>query len=172
MQAFFMRGTHNVWSMLDVSKHLSNSFYSKEQWEGSDTDGLERHFLPYAFEGAVREKQHAVHNSKNLTRALFREFLQSHNLVSKILFSWSEEQGEVWKGTAHRISAICINLVLIFFTGEKLSKQQLHNSNIIKKLRAKEKERENTNTKQNKKIKDLEEELQCLKQVRYLCGVF
>ncbi|XP_064013128.1 TATA element modulatory factor [Pogoniulus pusillus] len=49
--------------------------------------------------------------------------------------------------------------------GEKLSKQQLHNSNIIKKLRAKEKERENTNTKQNKKIKDLEEELQCLKQV-------
>ncbi|NXX49521.1 TMF1 factor, partial [Tricholaema leucomelas] len=49
--------------------------------------------------------------------------------------------------------------------GEKLSKQQLHNSNIIKKLRAKEKERENTNTKLNKKIKDLEEELQCLKQV-------
>ncbi|XP_075369833.1 TATA element modulatory factor isoform X2 [Mycteria americana] len=49
--------------------------------------------------------------------------------------------------------------------GEKLSKQQLHNSNIIKKLRAKEKERENTNTKQNKKIKELEEELQHLKQV-------
>ncbi|NXO04064.1 TMF1 factor, partial [Rhinopomastus cyanomelas] len=49
--------------------------------------------------------------------------------------------------------------------GEKLSKQQLHNSNIIKKLRAKDKERENTNTKQNKKIKELEEELQHLKQV-------
>uniref|UniRef100_A0A8B9PXY8 TATA element modulatory factor 1 n=1 Tax=Apteryx owenii TaxID=8824 RepID=A0A8B9PXY8_APTOW len=49
--------------------------------------------------------------------------------------------------------------------GEKLSKQQLHNSNIIKKLRAKEKERENTNTKQNKKIKEMEEELQHLKQV-------
>ncbi|XP_058022796.1 TATA element modulatory factor [Ahaetulla prasina] len=49
--------------------------------------------------------------------------------------------------------------------GEKLSKQQLQNSNIIKKLRAKEKERENTNTKQNKKIKELEEELQHLKQV-------
>ncbi|NWI61325.1 TMF1 factor, partial [Calyptomena viridis] len=49
--------------------------------------------------------------------------------------------------------------------GEKLSKQQLHNSNIIKKLRAKEKERENINTKQNKKIKELEEELQHLKQV-------
>ncbi|NWT53660.1 TMF1 factor, partial [Erythrocercus mccallii] len=49
--------------------------------------------------------------------------------------------------------------------GEKLSKQQLHNSNIIKKLRAKEKERENINTKQNKKIKELDEELQHLKQV-------
>ncbi|NXF91573.1 TMF1 factor, partial [Eubucco bourcierii] len=49
--------------------------------------------------------------------------------------------------------------------GEKLSKQQLHNSNIIKKLRAKEKERENTNTQQNKKIKELEEELKHLKQV-------
>ncbi|XP_019360328.1 PREDICTED: TATA element modulatory factor [Gavialis gangeticus] len=49
--------------------------------------------------------------------------------------------------------------------GEKLSKQQLQNSNIIKKLRAKEKERENTNAKQNKKIKELEEELQLLKQV-------
>ncbi|XP_062441468.1 TATA element modulatory factor [Rhea pennata] len=49
--------------------------------------------------------------------------------------------------------------------GEKLSKQQLHNSNIIKKLRAKEKERENTNTRQNKKIKELEEELQHLRQV-------
>ncbi|NXO39091.1 TMF1 factor, partial [Locustella ochotensis] len=49
--------------------------------------------------------------------------------------------------------------------GEKLSKQQLHNSNIIKKLRAKEKERENINTKQNKKLKEMEEELQHLKQV-------
>ncbi|NXY49375.1 TMF1 factor, partial [Ceuthmochares aereus] len=49
--------------------------------------------------------------------------------------------------------------------GEKLSKQQLHNSNIIKKLRAKEKERDNINTKQNKKINELEEELQHLKQV-------
>ncbi|OXB68113.1 hypothetical protein ASZ78_014574 [Callipepla squamata] len=49
--------------------------------------------------------------------------------------------------------------------GEKLSKQQLHNSNTIKKLRAKEKERENLNTKQNKKIKELEDELQHLKQV-------
>ncbi|XP_048171224.1 TATA element modulatory factor [Corvus hawaiiensis] len=49
--------------------------------------------------------------------------------------------------------------------GEKLSKQQLHNSNIIKKLRAKEKERENINTKQSKKIKEFEEELQHLKQV-------
>ncbi|KAH0630260.1 hypothetical protein JD844_013077 [Phrynosoma platyrhinos] len=49
--------------------------------------------------------------------------------------------------------------------GEKLSKQQLQSSNIIKKLRAKEKERENINTKQNKKIKELEDELQHLKQV-------
>ncbi|XP_060127007.1 TATA element modulatory factor [Zootoca vivipara] len=49
--------------------------------------------------------------------------------------------------------------------GEKLSKQQLQNSNIIKKLRAKEKEREKMNTKQSKKITELEEELQHLKQV-------
>ncbi|XP_053147105.1 TATA element modulatory factor isoform X1 [Hemicordylus capensis] len=49
--------------------------------------------------------------------------------------------------------------------GEKLSKQQLQNSNIIKKLRAKDKEKENVNTKQSKKIKELEEELQHLKQV-------
>lgn len=50
-------------------------------------------------------------------------------------------------------------------TGEKLSKQQLHNSNIIKKLRSKEKEHENTINKQTKKIRELEEELQLLKQV-------
>ncbi|NXE93482.1 TMF1 factor, partial [Menura novaehollandiae] len=56
--------------------------------------------------------------------------------------------------------------------GEKLSKQQLHNSNIIKKLRAKEKERESINTKQSKKIKELEEELQHLKQARYLLIFF
>uniref|UniRef100_A0A6I8PR06 TATA element modulatory factor 1 n=1 Tax=Ornithorhynchus anatinus TaxID=9258 RepID=A0A6I8PR06_ORNAN len=49
--------------------------------------------------------------------------------------------------------------------GEKLSKQQLHNSNIIKKLRAKEKENENINAKQSKKKRELEEELQHLKQV-------
>ncbi|XP_075430400.1 TATA element modulatory factor isoform X1 [Ascaphus truei] len=48
--------------------------------------------------------------------------------------------------------------------GEKLSKQQLHNSNIIKKLRVKEKEHENIITKQTKKIRELEEELQLLKQ--------
>uniref|UniRef100_A0A9L0INP2 TATA element modulatory factor 1 n=1 Tax=Equus asinus TaxID=9793 RepID=A0A9L0INP2_EQUAS len=49
--------------------------------------------------------------------------------------------------------------------GEKLSKQQLQNSNIIKKLRAKDKENENIITKLNKKVKELEEELQHLKQV-------
>ncbi|XP_017820515.1 TATA element modulatory factor isoform X1 [Callithrix jacchus] len=49
--------------------------------------------------------------------------------------------------------------------GEKLSKQQLHNSNIIKKLRAKDKENENMIAKLNKKVKELEEELQHLKQV-------
>lgn len=49
--------------------------------------------------------------------------------------------------------------------GEKLSKQQLHNSNIIKKLRAKDRENENVIAKLNKKVKDLEEELQHLKQV-------
>ncbi|XP_068110046.1 TATA element modulatory factor [Hyperolius riggenbachi] len=48
--------------------------------------------------------------------------------------------------------------------GEKLSKQQLHNSNIIKKLRSKEKEHENTITKQAKRNRELEEELQLLKQ--------
>uniref|UniRef100_A0A9L0RQE6 TATA element modulatory factor 1 n=1 Tax=Equus caballus TaxID=9796 RepID=A0A9L0RQE6_HORSE len=49
--------------------------------------------------------------------------------------------------------------------GEKLSKQQLQNSNIIKKLRAKDKENENIIAKLNKKVKELEEELQHLKQV-------
>ncbi|CAH2312949.1 Hypothetical predicted protein [Pelobates cultripes] len=48
--------------------------------------------------------------------------------------------------------------------GEKLSKQQLHNSNIIKKLRVKEKEHDQTITKQTKKIREQEEELQLLKQ--------
>ncbi|XP_062825763.1 TATA element modulatory factor [Anolis carolinensis] len=49
--------------------------------------------------------------------------------------------------------------------GEKLSKQQLQSSNIIKKLRAKEKEKESINTKQSKKIQEFEDELQHLKQV-------
>ncbi|XP_048212084.1 TATA element modulatory factor [Perognathus longimembris pacificus] len=49
--------------------------------------------------------------------------------------------------------------------GEKLSKQQLHNSNIIKKLRIKDKESETTIVKLNKKAKEQEEELQHLKQV-------
>ncbi|XP_039626700.1 TATA element modulatory factor isoform X1 [Polypterus senegalus] len=49
--------------------------------------------------------------------------------------------------------------------GEKLSKQQLHNSNIIKKLRAKEKENETLISKQNKKVKDLEDEQNHLQQV-------
>lgn len=50
--------------------------------------------------------------------------------------------------------------------GEKLSKQQLQHSNIIKKLRVKEKESDNRITKQQKKIQDLEEELSQLQQVR------
>ncbi|XP_053576659.1 TATA element modulatory factor [Bombina bombina] len=48
--------------------------------------------------------------------------------------------------------------------GEKLSKQQLQNSNIIKKLRAKDKEHEQTIAKQAKKMRELEEELLLLKQ--------
>ncbi|XP_016059681.1 PREDICTED: TATA element modulatory factor isoform X1 [Miniopterus natalensis] len=49
--------------------------------------------------------------------------------------------------------------------GEKLSKQQLQSSNIIKKLRAKDKENENIIVKLKKKVKELEEDLQHLKQV-------
>ncbi|CAK6435434.1 unnamed protein product [Pipistrellus nathusii] len=49
--------------------------------------------------------------------------------------------------------------------GEKLSKQQLQSSTIIKKLRAKDKENENIIAKLKKKGKELEEELHHLKQV-------
>ncbi|KAK7916766.1 hypothetical protein WMY93_012527 [Mugilogobius chulae] len=49
--------------------------------------------------------------------------------------------------------------------GEKLSKQQLQHSNIIKKLRAKEKESDSRIIKHEKKVKELEEELKILQQV-------
>uniref|UniRef100_A0A3Q2Q9S8 TATA element modulatory factor 1 n=1 Tax=Fundulus heteroclitus TaxID=8078 RepID=A0A3Q2Q9S8_FUNHE len=49
--------------------------------------------------------------------------------------------------------------------GEKLSKQQLQQSNIIKKLRVKEKESDSRITKQQKKIKEQEEQLRHLQQV-------
>ncbi|KAF4093582.1 hypothetical protein AMELA_G00003590 [Ameiurus melas] len=49
--------------------------------------------------------------------------------------------------------------------GEKLSKQQLQHSNIIKKLRAKEKESDTLISKQSKKLKEQEDELQQLQQV-------
>lgn len=49
--------------------------------------------------------------------------------------------------------------------GEKLSKQQLHNSNMIKKLRAKDKDNESVIAKLKRKAKELEEELQHLREV-------
>ncbi|XP_068450724.1 TATA element modulatory factor [Clinocottus analis] len=49
--------------------------------------------------------------------------------------------------------------------GEKLSKQQLQHSNIIKKLRVKEKESDTRITKQQRKTKEQEEELRQLQQV-------
>ncbi|XP_072307765.1 TATA element modulatory factor [Eucyclogobius newberryi] len=49
--------------------------------------------------------------------------------------------------------------------GEKLSKQQLQHSNIIKKLRSKEKESDSRIIKHEKKIKEQEEELRLLQQV-------
>ncbi|XP_059385302.1 TATA element modulatory factor-like isoform X3 [Carassius carassius] len=49
--------------------------------------------------------------------------------------------------------------------GEKLSKQQLQHSNIIKKLRVKERESDSQITKQTKKLKEQEEELKNLQQV-------
>ncbi|KAK3513008.1 hypothetical protein QTP70_035182 [Hemibagrus guttatus] len=49
--------------------------------------------------------------------------------------------------------------------GEKLSKQQLQHSNIIKKLRTKEKESDTKISKQSKKLKEQEEELKQLQQV-------
>ncbi|KAI7794980.1 putative TATA element modulatory factor [Triplophysa rosa] len=49
--------------------------------------------------------------------------------------------------------------------GEKLSKQQLQHSNIIKKLRVKEKECDAQITKQTRKLKEQEEELKHLQQV-------
>lgn len=60
----------------------------------------------------------------------------------------------------------CLSRLLFFsLLGEKLSKQQLQHSNIIKKLRVKEKESDTKITKQQKKIKDQEEELRQLQQV-------
>lgn len=52
-----------------------------------------------------------------------------------------------------------------FPPGEKLSKQQLQHSNIIKKLRAKEKESEVKIAKHSKKLKEQEDELKQLQQV-------
>ncbi|XP_016098069.1 TATA element modulatory factor-like isoform X1 [Sinocyclocheilus grahami] len=49
--------------------------------------------------------------------------------------------------------------------GEKLSKLQLQHSNIIKKLRVKERESDSQITKQTKKLKEQEEELKHLQQV-------
>uniref|UniRef100_A0A8D3E945 TATA element modulatory factor 1 n=1 Tax=Scophthalmus maximus TaxID=52904 RepID=A0A8D3E945_SCOMX len=49
--------------------------------------------------------------------------------------------------------------------GEKLSKQQLQHSNIIKKLRVKERESDTKITRHQKKIKEQEEELRQLQQV-------
>ena len=49
--------------------------------------------------------------------------------------------------------------------GEKLSKQQLQHSNIIKKLRVKEKDCDGRIIKQSKKLKEQEEELKHLQQV-------
>ena len=47
-----------------------------------------------------------------------------------------------------------------------MSKQQLQHSNIIKKLRVKEKESDTKINKQQKKVKEQEEELRHLQQVR------
>lgn len=47
-----------------------------------------------------------------------------------------------------------------------MSKTQLQHTNIIKKLRVKEKESEAKITKQQKKIKEQEEELKQLQQVK------
>uniref|UniRef100_A0A8D3E374 TATA element modulatory factor 1 n=1 Tax=Scophthalmus maximus TaxID=52904 RepID=A0A8D3E374_SCOMX len=49
--------------------------------------------------------------------------------------------------------------------GEKLSKQQLQHSNIIKKLRVKERESDTKITRHQKKIKEQEEELRQLQQI-------
>lgn len=60
---------------------------------------------------------------------------------------------------------------LNFSPGEKLSKQQLQHSNIIKKLRAKEKESDTKIAKQSKKLKEQEDELKQLQQVFLLAGI-
>ncbi|KAH9494907.1 TATA element modulatory factor 1 [Bulinus truncatus] len=56
-------------------------------------------------------------------------------------------------------------VVQLLAEGEKLSKQQLQSSNIIKKLRAKEKENDNTIAHQKKKIEDLTKEVEKLTAV-------
>jgi len=52
-------------------------------------------------------------------------------------------------------------------SGEKLSKQQLQHGNIIKKLRVKEKESDTRVARQQRRIKEQEEELQQLQQVTF-----
>ncbi len=62
--------------------------------------------------------------------------------------------------------------MLFSFLGEKLSKQQLQHSNIIKKLRVKEKESDTKIAKQQKKIKEQDEELSQFQQVRLMFNVY
>lgn len=66
-------------------------------------------------------------------------------------------------------SQFTLSLCVFLFSvrqGEKLSKTQLQHTNIIKKLRVKEKESEAKITKQQKKIKEQEDELKQLLQVK------
>lgn len=72
------------------------------------------------------------------------------NICSVLYLSWTSK---------------CWSLSLL---GEKLSKQQLQHSNIIKKLRVKEKESDTKTIKQQKKIKEQEDELRQLQQVSFL----
>lgn len=58
-----------------------------------------------------------------------------------------------------------VRSISALFLGEKLSKQQLQHSNIIKKLRVKEKDSDTRIVKQTKQLKEQEEELKHLQQV-------
>lgn len=144
---------------------------SKDNNDMMETNNILRNQIQQLEELRVAETEDVNSVSSEFTKRLseaekkINQVIREKDSMKKQLQDTQEELAKKTKENSQQVQEKDQQISELLQEGEKLSKQQLQSNNIIKKLRAKEKENDSLITSQKKKLEDQKTELEHLRKV-------